>query len=60
MAFIEDIVTPLRRLETALNEALLRLQQAQDTEALHAAFAACCVRCAAAPAQPGSIGPPPS
>lgn len=35
MAFIEDIVTQLRRLETALNEALLRLQQAQDTEALH-------------------------
>lgn len=35
MAFIEDIVTPLRRLETVLNEALLRLQQAQDTEALH-------------------------
>ena len=25
MAFIEDIVTQLRRLETALNEALLRL-----------------------------------
>lgn len=35
MAFIEDIVTQLRRLETALNEALLRLQQAQDSEALH-------------------------
>ena len=34
MAFIEDIVTQLRRLETALNE-LLRLQQAQDSEALH-------------------------
>ena len=33
MAFIEDIVTQLRRLETALNEALLRLQQAQDSEA---------------------------
>ena len=41
MAFIEDIVTQLRRLETALNEALLR-------------------RCAAAPVQRGSIGPPPS
>ncbi|RTF24527.1 CHAD domain-containing protein, partial [Serratia marcescens] len=35
MAFIEDIVTRLRRLEAALNEALLRLQQAQDSEALH-------------------------
>jgi len=35
MAFIADIVTQLRRLESALNEALLRLQQAQDTEALH-------------------------
>ena len=31
MAFIADIVTQLRRLESALNEALLRLQQAQDT-----------------------------
>lgn len=35
MAFVADIVTQLRRLEPALNEALLRLQQAQDTEALH-------------------------
>lgn len=35
MAFVTDIVTQLRRLEPALNEALLRLQQAQDTEALH-------------------------
>ncbi|HAT4984890.1 TPA: CHAD domain-containing protein [Serratia marcescens] len=35
MAFVEDIVTQLRRLEPALNEALLRLQQAQDSEALH-------------------------
>ncbi len=35
MAFIADIVTQIRRLESALNEALLRLQQAQDTEALH-------------------------
>lgn len=35
MAFIAEIVTQLRRLEPALNEALLRLQQAQDSEALH-------------------------
>lgn len=35
MVFVADIVTQLRRLEPALNEALLRLQQAQDTEALH-------------------------
>ncbi|MCP1107671.1 CHAD domain-containing protein [Serratia nevei] len=35
MAFVEDIVTQLRQLELALNEALLRLQQAQDSEALH-------------------------
>lgn len=35
MAFVEDIVTPLRRLESALNEALQRLQQAPDSEALH-------------------------
>ncbi|OKB65302.1 metal-chelation protein CHAD [Serratia marcescens] len=35
MAFIEDIVTQLRRLELALNAALLRLQRAQDAEALH-------------------------
>ncbi|EMK1278919.1 CHAD domain-containing protein [Serratia marcescens] len=34
MVFVADIVTQLRRLEPALNEALLRLQQAQDTEAL--------------------------
>ncbi|MBF4190211.1 metal-chelation protein CHAD, partial [Serratia ureilytica] len=32
MAFVEDIVTPLRRLESALNEALQRLQQAPDSE----------------------------
>ncbi|MGK8664132.1 CHAD domain-containing protein [Serratia marcescens] len=35
MAFVAEIVTQLRRLEPALNEALLRLQQAQDSEALH-------------------------
>ncbi|AYU92654.1 MULTISPECIES: CHAD domain-containing protein [Serratia] len=35
MAFVEDIVTQLRRLESALNEALQRLQQAPDSEALH-------------------------
>ncbi|MTD09023.1 CHAD domain-containing protein [Serratia sp. YC16] len=35
MAFVEDIVTQLRRLELALNAALLRLQQAPDSEALH-------------------------
>ncbi|RTF24314.1 CHAD domain-containing protein, partial [Serratia marcescens] len=35
MAFVAEIVTQFRRLEPALNEALLRLQQAQDSEALH-------------------------
>ncbi|WP_148874745.1 CHAD domain-containing protein, partial [Serratia marcescens] len=35
MAFVEDIVTQLRRLESALNEALRRLQQTPDNEALH-------------------------
>ena len=66
MAFIEDIVTQLRRLETALNEALLRLQQAQDSEALHD-LRVCLRRIRSllrplrgCPVQRGSIGPPPS
>lgn len=60
MAFIEDIVTQLRRLETALNEALLRLQQAQDSEALHDLRV--CLRRIRSLLRPlrGSIGPPPS
>ncbi|CAI1119305.1 Uncharacterized conserved protein [Serratia entomophila] len=35
MAFVESIATQARRLETALNQALLRLQSGTDAEALH-------------------------